>query len=1472
MAVNWETGQPLFRKMKLLSCDNGLGRLKEKMRLKGLNGEHCDRLETFMLKMKQDAGTPRADIPKNVARGGRLTKWKGKVASIAPSLLIFSTALSVVAAGAAGIAGIASAQTIDTPGTTPHVVATDENVLITPTGSITVAFVAQAVEFTTDFTSTAINRGTIANTISSGSGNIVTVRNEAGSADSPASFENHGVMRATTGPAPLPGEASAFLVLKGLQFNEDVIADITNTGEVTVDSTYHNLADVDSYLFLGDLTGDFTNSGNITATATSSRGIARANGLIAEGRVNNMDVDRNMIGDITNSGTLTATANAELEAEANAVLLSGTFTGTFLNTDTGEISSTAKSAEDAATAYGVYMDEEMTSEGGITNAGITNATATAKTFASARAYYLSGDLTGDFTNTGSITVKTESRENDASSDAVYVSGPMVGDISNSGTITGMATGVGAARVESIRVNDTFDGAFSNKGKVSAEAESSGDLARAYGVFIDERMTTEEGFINEGDASASATAKTFASARAYYLSGGLTGDFTNTGSITVGTKSRQNNASSDGVYVSGPMVGNISNSGTIMGEATGAWDAKVEGIRVNDNFDGVFSNTGTVSVRATSTGYLNQVSEVRTTAVYFGGEVTTNGITNEGVTEASSKFESGVGAFAFARAYQFENLTGNFMNTDTGRISVEANSDTSSVVADGFYVDQNMDGNFSNSGAINVTGSAERNAVVDGIDVGGTFAGDFSNTGTVSVSATSSDADASARGVDIEGKATGGITNAGTVIARATAITDPTAQAYRFLRGLTGDFTNSGMITAHAVSREDDASTDGVIVDWEMAGDEMVGNISNSGIITATAEGAARVRAQGIHLVETSDENFVGEFAGDFSNTRTGTISASATSSDVDAKSSEDESAKARAVRFEGNVRTTDGITNAGTVIANASAKTEAYARAFRFGGDLTGDISNSGTITAMADGETKVVADGIYLAGSLDGNLLNAGTVAVRANGTADATASAIYVGAQAGEKMIRNTGTISASANALEGHVSGIYVEDAQGDIANSGTITIAASGGEGVNAYGIYVENHDGDISDVGRISARSENGKAYAVFLERGSGSLNVDTQDRITGLLHVGAHNVNLDANGGSATFHFEDSEPAVGTFTKKVSDGRSVWFTGGEGGSKPIYTAVAPIDILATRDVVASYGDIIGGTTDFVKPKPRNQAQNEVSQTSTSAAPHFGLNGFGRFASLSAESSEFEILKNVEADLRIYDGNIGVTGVTDGGAAFALAMGIFRAEGDTPTTKFDTDTLYLNAAYGRSFGTLDFAASLGLGWLSNEKSRQIAGSKDASANYDSTMLTAHLGVGKAFDVGQDVGLNGFGNIRFTRQADDAYTEKGSSVNAQVGKSVTKVLEATAGVEIEKQLPGKVGTLSGGVSGVFRTNLTDPDAQVRVLSTTETLTFAASDFSGANLNLGYEKELMPGMLLDFSAEQEVGTGAKGPNVRALINWSF
>ena len=346
----------------------------------------------------------------------------------------------------------------------------------------------------------------------------------------------------------------------------------------------------------------------------------------------------------------------------------------------------------------------------------------------------------------------------------------------------------------------------------------------------------------------------------------------------------------------------------------------------------------------------------------------------------------------------------------------------------------------------------------------------------------------------------------------------------------------------------------------------------------------------------------------------------------------------------------------------------------------------------------------------------------------------------------------------------------------------------------------------------------------------------------------------------------------------------------EDGPLPIYTATDPGDMMmpGSRDPVANSGNTIGGIVNVLTgtlagalaedltEEPENQAQKEVLKTASSGEGRSGRNRFGRFASISAKSSNHESGKGIgtiKTDLRTYDGNAGVTGVTDGGAGYAVGMGVFRAEGDTSTTDFDTDALYLSAAYGRGFGTFHFAAGLGFGWLKTERSRQIAGSTDALGEYDSTLLTAHLVVGKAVDLGRDLGLNGFGDIRYTRQADDGYTEKGSTVNAQVGKSVTEVLEVNAGVEIEKRLPGNVGTLSGGVNGVFRTNLTDPSAKVRVLSTTRTLTFTESDFSGANLRLGYEKDLFPGMLLDVLAEQEVGTGAaQGPNIRARISWSF
>ncbi|WP_367646751.1 autotransporter outer membrane beta-barrel domain-containing protein [Ruegeria arenilitoris] len=214
---------------------------------------------------------------------------------------------------------------------------------------------------------------------------------------------------------------------------------------------------------------------------------------------------------------------------------------------------------------------------------------------------------------------------------------------------------------------------------------------------------------------------------------------------------------------------------------------------------------------------------------------------------------------------------------------------------------------------------------------------------------------------------------------------------------------------------------------------------------------------------------------------------------------------------------------------------------------------------------------------------------------------------------------------------------------------------------------------------------------------------------------------------------------------------------------------------------------------------------------------------------------------------------------------------FTADGDSDNSTFDTNAVYLSFAGGRQFGDFVVEADLGFGFLSTDKTRTISGSPDADGDYDSSLLTAGVGIERTIDLVRDVDMLGFGSVRYTRQDDDSYTETGSDANATVGEVTTEVLEARLGLEAKKSISG-VGSFIGQVGGVFRRDLGESTADVTVFSATNELTFAASDFTGGNLLLGYEKEFSTGAKLELSAELEFGSGAQGPYVKAGLNWKY
>jgi hypothetical protein len=635
---------------------------------------------------------------------------------------------------------------------------------------------------------------------------------------------------------------------------------------------------------------------------------------------------------------------------------------------------------------------------------------------------------------------------------------------------------------------------------------------------------------------------------------------------------------------------------------------------------------------------------------------------------------------------------------------------------------------------------------------------------------------------------------------------------------------------------------------------MTGNIVNSGTVNVRGDGFSSATAAGFSII--------GGLAGDFNNS--GTIEAVA----LDQTSE----AGAYGLRVRGGM--TGDLTNSGAieVLNDGMTSASAYGAGIFIvdGGGYNGALLNSGTIetTSVANNE-DASSRGVYTRDNTMGSVNNKGVISSDATGAKTVRSQAIVLyhdvvadvsnSGQLNAKALIQNGTSGANASA-----AGIWVENMQGQFSNTGVINASAMGGTDTDAFGLYFENFDGLINDVGEITAMSDGGNAYAIFLGTGTGTLNVINTDQVTGLIRVQDHNVNLYANGSSGVFEFEDASPGSGTFTTSVSRNGLGWFVQDAGGSAPVYAAVSVNDLVPGGDVVAFYGDVVGSVSNAL----RYELPDEVSR-SNDRGGWYG--NFRPFAMIDAEVRQFDSETGVGTDVNLLNGRVGYSGLLDNGLAVAVGMGVFSADGDNDITNFDTMGYYLDAAIGRQIGAYTVEAGLGFGWLSTDRTRQISGGVSADAEYDSTLLTAHLGVERAFQIHDSIDLLGFSEVRYTQQKDGVYTETGPSANATVRDVTTEVIEARLGGQIEKTLSNG-GRLIGQLSGVLRRDLGDSTANVAVFSTSQSLAFASSEFNGASLLIGYKKELLPNMTLDLTAEQEFGDTEQGLNVRAGLSWSF
>ena len=257
------------------------------------------------------------------AIGGRVVKWKGRVASIAPALASVSV-IALMTTGAFGQTVINSLVNGE------QVILIDDDVTISADGRIRV-FGGD------DLAALYIDVGGI-------------------SADYSSVVTNNGEIDLLQ----YSGTSPAGIWLEGNLAGGSII----NNGDITVELLNNSSSASAAGIYVsGDVDGTITNSstGLIDVLVASNDYAATAYGIQIDGNVGEMGV-------ITNAGIINSEANSDYNsATAYGIYLDGALDGVINNSGTVDVRAASGSA--SATAYGIYVSGNVGSTGSIENSG-----------------------------------------------------------------------------------------------------------------------------------------------------------------------------------------------------------------------------------------------------------------------------------------------------------------------------------------------------------------------------------------------------------------------------------------------------------------------------------------------------------------------------------------------------------------------------------------------------------------------------------------------------------------------------------------------------------------------------------------------------------------------------------------------------------------------------------------------------------------------------------------------------------------------------------------------------------------------------------------------------------------------------------------------------------------------------------------------------------------------------------------------
>lgn len=746
-------------------------------------------------------------------------------------------------------------------------------------------------------------------------------------------------------------------------------------------------------------------------------------------------------------------------------------------------------------------------------------------------------------------------------------------LSNSGLLTGDyplyvqggATGAvidnkagGRILAESASVGVYFDGdldgSLTNSGEISA-SNSGEDAYAIWANQISGSLLNNAGGVIEAVAAGGSGSYSYGGLAVGVGTGQLSGDLTNKGTI------RASSASSDSYYggedqaiglwtVNTGSDASLLNTGSIISSAGSSNSLRAAAVGLlggsfysdvtnvyGGSVDGAIVNKGTIS--ASVTGGRQSADAVGALFEVFGEDASFD---NQGkiTAKATRAHQDGYYGGASALGFVADALLSGAAINNSGTISAETWASASAGWAAGLYVDY-VAGAYSGSTSGSGGGSVSFPAA------------SITNSGTISASLHAASGSARAVGIDeLDGEFTNAATGkilASVEIDSSGPGSNASASGLR-INSLEGKLVNNGLISASATTSLPDVWAGASGLSISSIGEDS-GNVNLR--LLSVPEATAVVNAGTISAYVSASGGVayggnIGDIYTGFTNTSAGKITAEIQLASFDGEDG------ASGIAYGLSVDELNGtLTNNGLISASAKGDANSWAGASGVyigtvggsysssssgggsGGYYPGSFVNNGTISSsVVSGYGEDAGVRVY---SLNTELRNSVTGVISASIEAE-DGYAVGVAVQNLNGTMTNDGSISASVNVQdEGTAQGVYVSTLNGQLINNGSIVATAGGAvdSWAVASGVKIDTLNGSFDNYGSVSASGgEDGEAYSVFVNGGSGWVTNHAGADLTGSLYVGEDvflynegKVSIPHNGwGYANDYFQYGPEAV----------------------------------------------------------------------------------------------------------------------------------------------------------------------------------------------------------------------------------------------------------------------------------------------------------------------------------------------------------